>query len=273
VLTNEAAVRVFDVGRLSTGAPYVVMEHVRGDDLASVVASQGPFSAVQAIDLVLAACGAVREAHGRGIVHRAIEPKNLFLLDDTSRTRLKVLDFGLAQVGTTPISDRSEPRVIIARASAFNAPEHFAEIDVGVRADIWSLGATLHFLVSGRPPFEGKRTFPAPLERVIAKCMRPNEDERYASVKELMRALQTAKRELATIRSTSNRVPSPVVVEKQRTFDPTGTRRSTIALATVCGFVVLLACLTAFALGTRVLATSKRVAVTTSTSPSLFARP
>ena len=312
-LTSEGAAKVFDVGRLTSGAPYIVMEFLDGENLETIVKRDGVCDPVRAIDLMVAACEAIEEAHQRRIIHRAIEPKNLFIPRDSSVTLIKVIDFGLARTAQSK-SGRCERRAIITSASAFNAPELFSGMKIDSRADIWSVGATLHFLLTGRAPFEGDRAFqvcakilstdpprlrahrpeaPEPLERLIAKCMRRDPEDRHQTMREVLRALRDVKRELAvlpksdpipqvTVRSTlrmrtagaTPKRPSPAIALRNScaAFDPIATRRSLLLLTATCCFIVLLGMLAGWTLGRRAISTSKRVAVTTSTSPSLFAR-
>src|SRR6188768_352375 len=78
-IKSEHVARVTDVGRLETGAPYMVMELLRGQDLAVLLHEQGPLPIAVAVQYVLQACEALAEAHAIGIVHRDLKPANLFL--------------------------------------------------------------------------------------------------------------------------------------------------------------------------------------------------
>jgi len=107
-IQSEHVVRVFEVGALPNGAPFIVMEHLKGSDLAQVVDSRGGLPIDEAADLVLQACEALGEAHARGIVHRDLKPQNLFLTarNDGSPC-VKVLDFGISKSAETDESRRS----------------------------------------------------------------------------------------------------------------------------------------------------------------------
>ncbi len=287
-LSSECALKVFDVGRLPSGAPYIVMELLDGENLEDLVLREGARDPIEAIDLVLAACEPIEEAHRLGILHRAIEPKNLWAPLSPTVTPVKVTDFGLTK--------RSR--------SAFHAPEHFSGTKIDARADIWSLGATLHFLVAGRAPFDPTfqastaqdpprlRTHrpdaPEPLERLIAKCMQRSPRDRYRTIKELVRTLKDVKRELlalpesdpipaVAVRSTLRiRVGEPAAIfvarESAPAFDPMTARRSLVGLTAICSLLVLLGMIAGATLGLHAIAAGKRVAVSTSTSSSLFAR-
>src|SRR5690606_4039186 len=97
-IQSEHVARVMDVGTLDSGAPYIVMEFLRGLDLKEVSTRRGPLPISEAVDFVLQACDAVAEAHSLGIVHRDLKPSNLFLTERPDGSPLvKVLDFGISK--------------------------------------------------------------------------------------------------------------------------------------------------------------------------------
>jgi serine/threonine protein kinase len=99
-LRGEHVGKVVDVGTSSDGAPYIVMEYLEGQDLASALASHGPMPVAVAVDYVLQACLGLAEAHAAGLVHRDLKPANLFLTRRPDGSPLvKVLDFGIAKAG------------------------------------------------------------------------------------------------------------------------------------------------------------------------------
>ena len=99
-LRSEHVARVFDVGNLDDGRPYIVMERLEGKDLGDVIDdSAGPIPIPDAVDYVMQACEAIAEAHAAGIVHRDLKPKNLFLTHAVhGRPLVKVLDFGISKI-------------------------------------------------------------------------------------------------------------------------------------------------------------------------------
>ena len=112
-LKSPNAVRIFDIDYMPSGAPFIVMELLNGQDLATLVAETGPLTVERAVHYLLQACDAISEAHANGIVHRDLKPQNIFLTTDGV---VKVLDFGLAKtlhpLGT-PDSSRSQGNVLI----------------------------------------------------------------------------------------------------------------------------------------------------------------
>ncbi|MBA3501218.1 MAG: serine/threonine protein kinase, partial [Deltaproteobacteria bacterium] len=191
---------------LDTGAPYLVMEHLEGEDLQSIV-DRGPLAFDRATRYIAAACEVLGEAHALGIVHRDIKPSNLFV---ARGDRLVVLDFGLAKLIDLASSVTHDG--VVLGSPRYMAPEQIRGArDVGPRADLWSLGATLYHLVTGRPPFPGTTIesvfseildgpIPAlpdgPLAHVISRALARDPALRFATAREFALALRTRPAEL-----------------------------------------------------------------------------
>jgi serine/threonine-protein kinase len=187
-LRSEHVARVHDIGTMEDGTPFIVMELLRGADLASTLSEQGPLPVSEAVDYVLQACQALVEAHASGVVHRDLKPANLFLCPSIDGLPcVKVLDFGVSKVAAAsgdegdlaetaasssrvraaaPVDAPFEPpakQVGITRSSAvigsprYMAPEQIAAPqEVDARADVWALGTILFELLTGTPPFDGE---------------------------------------------------------------------------------------------------------------------
>jgi eukaryotic-like serine/threonine-protein kinase len=135
------------------GVHYIAMELVEGGSLRELIRAAGPMDPVHACQLAAEAAEALACAHSQGVVHRDIKPANLML---TRNGRCKVVDFGLARV-----EERAD--VESAMADSVGTPQFVApEIVVGSpaspRSDVYSLAATLWYLLTGRPPFTGRNT-------------------------------------------------------------------------------------------------------------------
>jgi eukaryotic-like serine/threonine-protein kinase len=199
-LKTEHVCRVFDVGRLDSGAPYIVMELLEGADLQRAIAKR-PLPTATAVDYVLQACVGLAEAHAAGIVHRDLKPANLFVTRRLDGGPLvKVLDFGIAKAMAAQGPQLTHATGLMG-SPGYMSPEQLQSArDVDLRTDIWALGVTLYQLVSGRMPFAGPTLTeiavkvatdpPAPLEvgtdpalaAVITRCLAKVPDQRYPSV-------------------------------------------------------------------------------------------
>ena len=203
-LDSRHVVRIYDLGVVETGEPYLVMELLDGEDLAAIV-ERGPVPVEQATRWIAAACEALGEAHGLGIVHRDIKPSNLFV---TRGDRLVVLDFGLAKLTAAgnPFITREG---MVLGSPRYMAPEQIRGArDVDGRADLWSLGATFYHLVTGRPPFPetsidevfsrildgppvSLHDVPPTLAGTLARVLARDPAQRFASANELALALRS----------------------------------------------------------------------------------
>jgi serine/threonine-protein kinase len=138
------------------------MEYVEGIDLQHAVERDGTMSIEAALDAVIQATQGLSHAHGRGIVHRDIKPANLLLRSDGV---LKISDMGLARIGWQEEAPNASGKSRLLGTSEFLAPEQALNSrSVDGRADIYSLGCTLYYLLTGRPPYPG-----ATLSQRIAK--------------------------------------------------------------------------------------------------------
>jgi len=214
-MKSEHVARIFDVGTLPTGAPYIVMELLDGADLRKVIDEQGPLGVEDAVDFVAQACEAVAEAHALGIVHRDLKPGNLFCVRrPDGRRAIKVLDFGISKVIGPMWARAAEPLTIEAAVMgtpSYMSPEQLeAPHTVDSRTDVWALGVILYELLTGKAPFEGstlpqvsvriavrpplpirelRPQIPGGLAAVIDTCLEKDRDQRYRHVIDLATAL------------------------------------------------------------------------------------
>ncbi|MBK9262238.1 MAG: serine/threonine protein kinase [Polyangiaceae bacterium] len=237
-IKSQHVAKVLDVGILSDGRPYMVMEYLEGRDLGEELDRNGPMPEAVAVEYVLQACDALAEAHKRGIVHRDLKPSNLFLCKNQKPPIIKLLDFGVSKFKDNSLLPNALPS-LTAEAALLGTPYYMSPEqirsakDVDERADVWALGVILYELISGRVPFDGTSATavlagicgdkPKPLHEVcqavssdvseiVGACLAKNLDERMPNVRELVRALaavapdkaSTIDERLAAIETTRN---------------------------------------------------------------------
>ena len=226
-LRSEHVCRVFDVGRLETGVPFLVMELLDGVDLARALVQYGPLDPATAAAYVIQACDAIAEAHDAGIVHRDLKPANLFLVRRADqRPLIKVLDFGIAKAQSDRDSAITHTETVIGSPS-YMAPEQLRSArHADARSDIWSLGVVLAEMTSGIRPFEGESTIDLALQimqqparlsptmapallMVIERCLRKDPAERYQRVTELQAALAPVTHDMSST-PRPMRFPTPI---------------------------------------------------------------
>jgi serine/threonine-protein kinase len=152
-LTSPHTVRIFDYGASDDGIAYIAMERLHGMDLDALVRAHGPLDLRRAVHFARQACASLAEAHARGLVHRDIKPANLFALHGAGEEDfVKVLDFGVARQLDAP-ADLTHAGVIVGTPT-YMAPEAFSG-HVDAASDVYSMGATLYYLLTGAPPFHG----------------------------------------------------------------------------------------------------------------------
>src|SRR4051812_6958753 len=130
-IESDYVCRVFDVGTLEDGTPFMVMEHLEGRDLDDEIQQRGQLELVEAVDYVLQAADALAAAHQLGIVHRDIKPANLFLATRPDGTRrVKVLDFGISKIGTSAEITSARRESASLGTPAYMSPEQARGADV-----------------------------------------------------------------------------------------------------------------------------------------------
>lgn len=211
-LAHWNTVEIFDYGRTEDGAFYYVMEYLEGMSLQELVDQHGPLSPGRTVYLLEQVCQALAESHAAGLIHRDIKPANIFAARRGSQWDVaKLLDFGLVCEQTISNGDEEEKTSTrfepLVGTPDYLSPEQACNIEVEPRSDIYSLGATAFFLLTGRPPFtEGRLTqriaahreqtppslgieVPDALERVVMRCLAKRPSDRFESAAALRQAL------------------------------------------------------------------------------------
>ena len=208
-MRSEHICRVLDVGTLSDGIPFMIMEYLDGCDLSQELERRERLPYREAVAYVLQACEALSEAHHAGIIHRDLKPANLFLEQrGPGARRVKVLDFGVSK----SLLEAQKSQALTQTANLVGSPLYMSpeqlesSRDVDARADIWGLGVVLYELIRGQPPFtaasipqliasvinERPKKFPdelevpPELEAVIMRMLAKDRRERYSSIEEVL---------------------------------------------------------------------------------------
>ena len=215
---------------------FIATEFIDGETLR-VHSRKESMKLGEVLDVAGQIASALSVAHTAGIVHRDIKPENVMLRRDGI---VKVLDFGLAKLmerlplesveteAPTRAAVNTEPGVVMGTA-LYMSPEQARGLEVDARTDIFSLGGLIYEMIAGRPPFEGSNTHeilasllsdketsplaryarevPTELERIVAKALRKNRDERYQSIKDMQLDLKSLKQELEFERKLERSLP------------------------------------------------------------------
>ena len=155
-LRGPHVVKIFDFGASDDGLYYIAMEYLAGMNLATAVERFGPLPPARAIHLIMQACEALEEAHAAKIIHRDLKPHNLYLTrGEAEPDFVKLLDFGIARLRVDGGNEHLTRTGTMVGTPAYLAPEVWSGAVADERSDIYSLGVTLHYLLTGLTPFEG----------------------------------------------------------------------------------------------------------------------
>ena len=206
-LQGEHAVRVLDVST-ADGIPFIVMEFLKGRDLAAEIRAAHPLPVARAVDLLLQACEAIAEAHRLRIVHRDLKPANLFLTTGADGTdHVKVLDFGIAKSTAAGDAPGTASQVVAGTPRYMSPEQLLASKNIDARSDVWALGAILYEMLAAETPYAGdsvgavsvavfgdapfkplssrRPDVPGDLEEVVAAALARDPEKRIASVNAL----------------------------------------------------------------------------------------
>jgi serine/threonine protein kinase/Tol biopolymer transport system component len=207
---------LYDVGE-HAGTAYLVMQYLEGQTLAERLCT-GPLPLDQALTIAREIAAALDKAHRAGIVHRDLKPGNIML----TKAGAKLLDFGLAKSGPQVVAGSglsvlpTTPRGLTAQGTIlgtfqYMAPEQVEGLEADARTDVFAFGALLFETLTGRPAFEGKTrasllgailkdeppavsrlqpVAPSALDRIVSTCLAKDPDDRYQSVRDLLRDLE-----------------------------------------------------------------------------------
>lgn len=216
-LQSPHTVRLYDYGVTETGKLYYVMELLEGMDLESMIKHFGPFEPERVGYLLSQACRSLMEAHEYGVIHRDIKPPNLFISKQGPEYDfLKILDFGMVKQLSKEGESLTEEKKILGTPLCM-APERLGGGGGDARSDLYSLGCTAYWMLTGEylfkkdnlmnlmmahifeipPPLASKTPYPVPplLEEIILKCLEKKEENRPSSAFEVWEELEKVKYE------------------------------------------------------------------------------
>jgi hypothetical protein len=218
-------VDVTDFGKTPDGMTYSVMEYVEGTTLSKAIKHAAPLPPERAVRIASQIARALAAAHAKGIVHRDLKPENVFLVDRDGRPDfVKIVDFGIAKV--QPLEGNPEGPRLTRAGSVFGTPEYMAPEqasgrgDTDHRVDVYALGVILYEMLVGKVPLKGEsmiRTIamqmlkpitppsqvrpdlhlPPTLEAIVMKALAKKREDRYATMTELLAALEDIQPKLA----------------------------------------------------------------------------
>ena len=205
---HPSVARVLDIG-FWQGTNFVVTEFVPGSTLDKIVAEKGPLAPHVAAQLIAQAAVGLFAAHERGLIHRDVKPGNLAMMPDR---RVKLIDLGLTHMLENPwqsVTKRISTKEY-ADEIAHIAPEQAWGCEIDARSDVYSLGSTFYYLLTGQVPFPGlapemmaqrqirgvpsartlRPSVPAEIDAIVRKMGEKNPHERYATAREVLLAMQ-----------------------------------------------------------------------------------
>jgi serine/threonine-protein kinase len=211
-LTHPNTVQIFDYGRAEDGTFYYVMEYLPGLTLGQLVKQHGPLPPARAVHLLRQVCGALREAHGIGLIHRDIKPGNVVVCQRGGVPDVaKLLDFGLVLPQECGDGERLTHQGAVAGTPAYMSPEQAeGREDLDGRSDVYGLGALAYFALTGRPVFAGysaaralaahlyeqpepltahRPDVPADVQAVVLRCLAKDPAGRFPGAEDLEAAL------------------------------------------------------------------------------------
>jgi serine/threonine-protein kinase len=254
-LSHPNIVRALDAGQAGD-AHFLVMEHIEGTDLARIVRERGPLPVAIACDMARQAASALQHAHERGMVHRDVKPANLLLVRHPG-TRdvglVKVLDMGLARIAAP--ADEVSVDTLTQEGSVMGSLDYIAPEQamnshtVDIRADLYGLGCTLYYLLTGRVPFpadnpmekllshrmcepipveERRSDVPPAVAAVVRRLMAKRPEDRYQTPAEAAEALAAAAVAKGTSPAPAPAAPPGVAAPSAETADTTVTWSSLV---------------------------------------------
>lgn len=214
-LNHPNIVKIFDFGASQSGAPYMVMEFVRGISLKRLIEEQGPLSEQDALPLFLDLARALEHAHGKGVFHRDIKSSNVIVSNDagdSGRQNVRLIDFGVAAL--KGMESPKGKKTVLVGTPPYMSPEQFDGAPFDARSEIYSLGCLFYEILTGGPPFIGNTAletmnmhthrqvvplseirpdagFSEDIESLVLHSLEKKPDERFQNMSEIVNQLES----------------------------------------------------------------------------------
>lgn len=204
---HPGAVTVYDYGFIDSGQPYLVMDYIRGETLQAVVVQEGPLEPKRFRSIFWQLCGTLAHMHDKGIVHRNIKPSNIIISSLPWEAEIPVIiDFNIVKLMPSSRSDQSLTQTgEVFGTPLYMSPEQCMAQSVDKRADIYALGCTMFFALTGETPFKGMSSLdtyqmhmatkapegvlPFEFESIVLKALEKKPQDRFQSMDELGQAI------------------------------------------------------------------------------------
>lgn len=211
-LHHDNIVSVYSFGQ-TDDLTYLVMEYIPGSNIRDLVTQNGPLSTEDTLSYAIQLASALEHINEKGIVHRDIKPSNVLITNDGV---VKVIDLGLAKNNAEPANDLTQTGVTLGTFDYISPEQARDARNVDIRSDIYSLGCSLFFMLTGQPPFPNRNALqkllshqgdeapsvqslrpdvPNRLADIIMRCMAKNPEMRYQTPQDLSKALFIAAEE------------------------------------------------------------------------------
>ncbi|MBX3135507.1 protein kinase [Candidatus Obscuribacterales bacterium] len=215
LLNHPGVVRILDFGSTAGGAPFMVMELVRGESIKSLLETNGPSSESVAIPIFIRIAEALEHAHARNVFHRDLKSSNIILINnDGQNPDVRIIDFGVAAVKRLTQEPTIHQGRTIVGTPLYMSPDQARGLAFDERSEVYNLGCVMFEMLTGRLPFDGetameiigKHASEKPprltdvnedyqaspeIESLVAKCLEKEPDQRFQSMSDLIAALKT----------------------------------------------------------------------------------
>jgi serine/threonine protein kinase len=238
-ISDPGVAQIFDFGYAVDGTAYIVMEYLEGEELSARLDRLGVLPVGHALRIARQLAGSLEAAHAVGVVHRDLKPDNIFLVRDPEASggaRTKLLDFGICKLGVGGDARVTQTGVMLG-TPVYMSPEQCRDsASIDHRSDIYSLGAVLFHMLTGRPPFDHDSVgeliaahlhdhpnrpghyaeLPETLDALVMACLAKDPSERFQSMADLQAAIDA----MLTTLPGNTPIDVPVVAQPQVTPTP-----------------------------------------------------